>query len=219
MNLLLFGAPGSGKGTQAEFLKERFAIPQIATGDILRAERRAGSELGRRAQEYMDRGALVPDEVMIGIIQKRTAEPDCQNGFLLDGFPRTVPQAEALDAQMRAAGRSFDRVLYLHVPEEELVTRLSGRLTCPSCQRTYHVRFNPPTAEGHCNYDGSELFQRPDDTEEVSRQRVHVYLEQTVPVLDYYRGRGIVTDVDGARDIEDVREQIVAALVGAEAGG
>lgn len=219
MNLLLFGAPGSGKGTQADFLRQRFAIPQIATGDILRAERRAGSDLGRRAQEYMDSGGLVPDDVMIGIIRKRILEPDCEHGFVLDGFPRTVPQAEALDAQMRGLGRAFDRVLYLRVPGTELVARLSGRLTCPACQRTYHPRFNPPAVAGRCSVDGSELIERPDDTEAVAQERVAVYLDRTLPVLDYYRERGLVTEIDGEQDIDGVREQIVATLVGSEAGG
>jgi len=212
LKLLLFGAPGSGKGTQAEFLKARYGIPQISTGDILRAERRAGTELGRRAQEYMDKGLLVPDEIMIGIIRKRLREPDCERGFMFDGFPRTVPQAEALDAILAEMGRRFDRVLYLKAPPEELVARLAGRLTCPACGRTYHPVFNPPAAGNKCLLDGTELVQRTDDTEEVARERVNVYLTETLPVLDFYRARGLVTEIDAMASIEDVRTQIERAV-------
>ena len=212
MNLLIFGAPGSGKGTQAEFIKGRFEIPQIATGDILRSEKRRQTELGKKAQEYMDKGALVPDELVIAMLEKRLNEPDARAGFLLDGFPRTRTQAQALDRMMDAQGKRFDRALYLSVPLEKLVSRLSGRLTCPVDGRTYHPLFNPPRRDSICDVDGTELYQREDDTPETARKRIQVYLDDTLPVLDYYRGDGIVREVDGDRPIEDVRQAILEAL-------
>ena len=212
MNLLIFGAPGSGKGTQAEFIKERFGIPQIATGDILRAERRAGTELGRQAQEYMDAGRLVPDELVIAMLEKRLSQPDCGQGFLLDGFPRTVLQAEALDRMMAELERTFDRAIYLKVPLDKLVERLSGRLTCPKCGRTYHPQNNPPREDGRCDADGEALYQREDDTPETARTRIEVYLRDTLPVLEHYRRRSIVREVDGDQAIADVRRDLLAAV-------
>ena len=212
MNLLIFGAPGSGKGTQAEFIRERFQIPQIATGDILRAEKRRQTELGLQAQQYMDAGKLVPDDLVIAMLEKRLAQPDCRAGFLLDGFPRTRPQAEALDRMMRSHQRRFDRALYLSVPLERLVERLSGRWTCPECGRTYHMKFNPPATDSTCDFDGHALYQREDDTPETARTRIQVYLDDTLPVLDHYRGDGIVREVDGDRAIEEVRQAILDAL-------
>lgn len=212
MNLLIFGAPGSGKGTQAEFIKNRFRVPQVATGDILRSEKRRQTELGLKAQEYMDSGKLVPDELVIAMLEKRLAEPDCADGFLLDGFPRTRPQAEALDRMMASHARRFDRALYLAVPLEKLVERLSGRWTCPECGRTYHLKFNPPADDTKCDFDGHELYQREDDTPGTARTRIQVYLDDTLPVLDHYRGDGIVREVDGDRPIEEVRRAILEAL-------
>lgn len=212
MNLLIFGAPGSGKGTQAEFIKERFRIPQIATGDILRAEKRDQTDLGKQAQQFMDRGELVPDDLVIAMLEKRLEAPDCREGFLLDGFPRTRPQAEALDSMMTQLGRGFDRALYLAVPLEKLVGRLSGRLTCPSCGRTYHPVNNPPRSDSVCDADGTALYQREDDTPETARRRIEVYLRDTVPVLDHYRGAGIVREIDADRAIEAVRQSILDAL-------
>lgn len=212
MNLLIFGAPGSGKGTQAEFVKERLHIPQIATGDILRAERRAGTELGKKAQEYMDAGNLVPDDLVIAMLENRLSQPDCQRGFLLDGFPRTRPQAEALDRMMGELGKSFDRALYLAVPLEHLVERLSGRLTCPQCGRTYHPRNNPPRDDSRCDADGHDLYQREDDTPETARNRIQVYLRDTLPVLEHYRHLGIVREIDGNQPIDSVKADILAAL-------
>ena len=212
MNLLIFGAPGSGKGTQAEFIKDRLRVPQIATGDILRAEKRQQTKLGRRAQEYMDRGDLVPDDLVIAMLEKRLGQPDCKDGFLLDGFPRTRPQAQALDRMMKALGKRFDRALYLSVPLEKLVERLSGRLTCPIDGRTYHPVHNPPKHDNVCDVDGHELYQREDDTPETARRRIQVYLDDTLPVLDYYRGEDIVREVDGDRPIEEVRKAILEAL-------
>lgn len=213
-DLLLYGPPGSGKGTQAEFLRERFSIPQVATGDILRAEVGTGSDLGRRAKEIMDRGDLVPDEIMIGIIRKRLAEPDCADGFILDGFPRTIPQAEALDGVMGELGREFDRIFYLKVDVDELVARLGDRWLCPACGRTYSARANPPAEGNRCRVDGAELIQRDDDKPDAARRRIEVYLRDTLPVLDYYRPRGLVTEIDGKGGIEDIRRRILAALNG-----
>jgi adenylate kinase len=212
MNLLLFGAPGSGKGTQAEFLKQRYGIPQISTGDMFRAETSKGSELGRRAKEIMDRGELVPDDVTVAIVRARLQEPDCRRGFILDGFPRTIPQAEALDEVMRELHRSLDRALYLVAPAEALIQRLTGRLVCPVCGRTYHRVFNPPPPGDVCAVDGAKLIQRSDDTEEAARKRVEVYLRDTVPVIDYYRRKGLVTEVDALESIDGVRAQIEKAL-------
>jgi adenylate kinase len=212
LNLLIFGAPGSGKGTQAEFIKQRFGIPQIATGDILRAEKRDRTELGRKAQEYMDRGALVPDGLVIAMLEKRLSQPDTGAGFLLDGFPRTRPQAEALDRMMAQLGRRFDRALYLAVPLEKLVSRLSGRLTCPKDGRTYHPLFNPPRVPGVCDACGTELYQREDDTPETARKRIEVYLHDTLPVLEHYRRDGIVREIGADRSIDEVRHAILRAL-------
>jgi adenylate kinase len=185
---------------------------------MLRSERRAGTPLGKKVQEYLDRGQLVPDDVMVGVIRNRLEQPDTGNGFLLDGFPRTVAQADALDEMLGGLGRRIDRVIYLKVPEAELVRRLSGRLSCPTCNRTYHIAFNPPRQDRRCNFDGTELFQRPDDQEQVARDRVQVYLRDTVPVLEYYRRDGLVAEVDGTAGIDEVRDQIIAALDGAVGG-
>jgi adenylate kinase len=206
MNLLLYGAPGSGKGTQANMLRERFGIPHIATGDMLRAEIAAGTELGRKAQPILAAGKYVSDEIMIGIVRSRLTKPDCKPGFIMDGFPRTVPQAEALDDLMRALGKRFDRVIYLRVPIEELLHRLSGRLVCPQCQRTY-----PPGTKA-CAADGNELIQREDDKPEAVRPRIEIYLEKTVPVLDHYRGEGLVSEIDGRGTIEEISRQVLAAV-------
>lgn len=212
MNVLLFGAPGSGKGTQAEFLKERYRIPQISTGEMFRAEVAGGTELGRRVDEIMKSGQLVPDDLTIEIVRKRLAEPDTEPGSIFDGFPRTIPQAEALDRVMQERGRHFDRALYLVAPEKDLAERLSGRLTCPRCGRTYHPKFNPPPVPGVCPIDGTALVQRPDDNEETARTRVSVYLRDTMPVIEYYRRQGLVKEVDALRPISDVKEAIQKAL-------
>lgn len=212
MNLLLFGAPGSGKGTQAEFLKEKYGIPQISTGDMFRAEAAKGTELGQRVDAIMKAGDLVPDDLTIAIVRRRLTEPDTERGTIFDGFPRTIPQAEALDQVMREQGRHFDRALYLVAPEEELIARLAGRLTCPKCGRTFHPKFNPPPVPGICPFDGSQLIQRKDDNEETARARVQVYLRDTMPVVDYYRRQGLVREVDALRSIEEVRADIEKAL-------
>lgn len=209
---MLYGAPGSGKGTQADVLCERFSIPHIATGDILRAEVRSGSELGRRAKAIMDSGALVPDEVVIDIVRARLQQPDCAAGFVLDGFPRTLPQAEGLDRVLLDLGRSIDRIIYLRVGQDELVARLADRWICPTCGRTYSLRENPPAEGMTCAEDGTKLIQRDDDKPEAVRKRIQVYEEETLPVLDHYRPTGLVREVDGVGEVADVTARILHAL-------
>jgi adenylate kinase len=206
MNLLLYGAPGSGKGTQANMLRTRFGIPHIATGDMLRAEIASGTELGRQAQPILARGQYVPDDIMIGMIRNRLCEPDCSAGFIIDGFPRTVPQAEALDVLMNELERRLDRVLYLRVEMKELLQRLSGRLVCPRCQRTY------PPGTVACASDGTALVQREDDKVEAVKPRIEIYLSKTVPVLDHYRGTGIVSEIDGRGTIEEITGRVLSAI-------
>ena len=206
MNLLLYGAPGSGKGTQANMLRSRFGIPHIATGDMLRAEIERGTDLGRQAQPLLAAGGYVPDDIMIGMIRDRLRQPDCAKGFILDGFPRTIPQAEALDVLMQELGRTFDRVLYLRVETPELLRRLSGRLVCPACQRTY-----PPGAE-KCIADGTELAQREDDKKEAVQPRIEIYLKKTIPVLDHYRSEDLVSEIDGRGSIDDISSQVLSAI-------
>lgn len=206
MNLLLYGAPGSGKGTQANMLVDHFGIPHIASGDMLRAEIQAGTPLGRKAQPILAAGQYVSDEIMIGMIRNRLRQPDCDRGFIMDGFPRTVPQAEALDTLMGELGRRFDRVLYLKVDTDELLRRLSGRLVCPQCQRTY------PPATAECLSDGSPLVQREDDKAEAVRPRIDIYLQKTIPVLDHYRGEGLVSEIDGMGTIDSISRHVLAAI-------
>ena len=206
MNLLLYGAPGSGKGTQANMLRSHFGIPHIATGDMLRAEITAGTPLGHKAQPILAAGHYVSDDIMIGMIRNRLRQPDCQRGFIIDGFPRTIPQAEALDTLMNELGRHFDRVLYLKVDLDELLQRLSGRLVCPQCQRTY------PPRTALCAADGSELVQREDDKAEAVKPRIEVYLEKTIPVLDHYRVEGLVSEIAGMGTIDDISRQVLAAV-------
>jgi adenylate kinase len=211
MNLLLFGPPASGKGTQADMLIERLGITPIATGNILRAELAQGTALGVKARAYMQRGELVPDSVMIDIIRDRLRRPDRRDGFLLDGFSRTVPQAEALDSLMGELGISLDRVLFLNVPVEDLVRRISGRLTCTSCGRTYFFDPGQPRPE-NCEADGMFLAVREDDRPETARRRIAVYLRETLPVLDFYRHEGLVAEVDGRGPVEEVAGRLLRAL-------
>ena len=206
MNLLLYGAPGSGKGTQANMLRSRYGIPHIATGDMLRAEIAAGTPLGREAQPILAAGHYVSDDIMIGIIRSRLRQPDCAGGFIIDGFPRTVPQAQALDVLMSELRRRFDRVLYLKVDTALLLQRLAGRMVCPACQRTY------PPATAICAADGSALSQREDDKAEAVRPRIEIYLEKTVPVLEHYRGEGLVSEIDGRGTIEEITARVLAAI-------
>jgi len=206
MNLLLYGAPGSGKGTQANMLRSRFGIPHIATGDMLRAEIAARTALGLPAQPILAAGQYVPDDIMIGMIRNRLREPDSTGGFIIDGFPRTVPQAEALDVLIRELNRQLDRVLYLKVEMAELLERLSGRLVCPTCQRTY-----PPNTAA-CAVDGTSLVQREDDKAEAVRPRIEIYLTKTVPVLEHYRGAGIVSEIDGRGTIDQITGRVLNAI-------
>jgi adenylate kinase len=206
VNLLLYGAPGSGKGTQANMLRSRFGIPHIATGDMLRAEIQRGTPLGQKAQPILAAGGYVPDGIMIAMIRERLREPDCANGFVLDGFPRTIPQAEALDILMLELSKRFDRVLYLRVEMAELLRRLSGRLTCPACQRTY------PPGTDRCKVDASELIQREDDKIEAVKPRIEIYLSKTIPVLDHYRGDDLVSEIDGRGTIDQISSQVLTAI-------
>ena len=206
MNLLLYGAPGSGKGTQANMLRSRYGIPHIATGDMLRAEIASGTPLGRQAQPILAAGQYVSDEIMIGIIRNRLRQPDCAGGFIIDGFPRTIPQAEALDVLMSELGRHFHRVLYLKVDTALLLMRLAGRMVCPACQRTY------PPATAACAADGTPLAQREDDKAEAVRPRIEIYLEKTIPVLEHYRGEGLVSEIDGRGTIEEITQRVLAAI-------
>ena len=212
MRMILLGPPGAGKGTQAKMLIERMGIPQISTGDILRAAVKEGTELGKVAKGHMDGGGLVPDEVVIGIIRERIAQSDCAGGYILDGFPRTIGQAEALDAMLSEMGSSIDAVVSLTADEEELVRRLTGRRTCRQCGFGYHIDSKPSKAEGVCDECGGELYQRDDDSEGPIRNRLSVYREQTTPLTDYYRGKGSLREVDGLGPINEVQERILKAL-------
>ena len=216
LDLVLLGPVGAGKGTQARRIAERYRVPHVASGDLLRSHRAQNTPLGQTAAEYMDRGALVPDDLVISMIIDRMRQPDANHGILLDGFPRTVAQARALDKELEAEGRSLKLALYLEVPFEVLVERAAGRWTCRTCQATYNYRVNPPRKPGVCDIDGGELYQREDDRPEVVSERIKVYLRDTVPVVDYYRDRGILREVDGTRDIEgvagDIQRQLKATV-------
>jgi adenylate kinase len=209
VNLALFGAPGSGKGTQAVFLSEHFEIPQVATGDLFRREAAENTELGRKAKRFMDRGELVPDEITLELFRKRLSEPDSRRGVLLDGFPRTVAQAEALDRILSDLGRRLDHVIFMRVPEDVLVARLAGRLICPVCGATYHRQMNVPKRDMLCDRDGTRLVARDDDKPETARRRIAVYHEQSLAVLDHYRRLGVVAEVDGDGPIQEVRRRIL----------
>jgi adenylate kinase len=214
MNLILLGGPGAGKGTQAKKLIDKYGIPQISTGDILRAAVKEGTEMGRKAKEYMDAGKLVPDTVVIGIIKDRLAQPDCKKGFILDGFPRTVPQAEALDKVLASLDSKIDHVVSIDVDEEALVARLTGRRTCKSaaCGQMYHVKFTPPKKDQVCDKCGSELYQRDDDNETTVRSRLATYNQATKPLIEYYSKKGLVRPIAGVGSIEDIFNKIVAIL-------
>jgi len=214
MNLIFLGPPGSGKGTQAKMLVDKYGIPQISTGDILREAVKEGTPLGKEAKKYMDEGKLVPDEVVVGIVRERLKEPDCTKGFILDGFPRTIPQAEALDKTLEEMGKGIDHVLSLEVDKEELVRRLSGRRTCKKCGAMYHIIFDPPKKDGICDRCGGELYQRDDDKEETIRERLRVYEEQTAPLIEYYRKKGLLRPIDGVGKIEEIFARITEAIEG-----
>lgn len=210
MRVIILGPPGAGKGTQAAFLSQELELAHIASGDLFRQAQERGDELGAIAKSYMEKGLLVPDEVVIKMILERIAAPDCSQGFILDGFPRTLEQARALDQAL--AGDGIDKVLYIEVSDEELIRRLSGRWLCRNCQAPYHTITNPPRSPGRCDLCGGELYQRPDDTEETVRKRIEVYMAQTRPLIDYYAKVGKLIEVDGGRGIDAVRGDLLAAL-------
>ncbi|MDR5693943.1 MAG: adenylate kinase [Armatimonadota bacterium] len=209
MNLIFLGPPGAGKGTQARLLQARRGIPQISTGDILREAIARGSELGRKAKEYVERGNLVPDEVMVEIIAERLAQPDAQEGFVLDGFPRTVAQARSLEELLARQGRRITAVIYFHLPEEKIVQRLSGRLICTRCGAIYHVDHHPPRQLGRCDICGGPLYQRDDDRPEVVRRRLQVYRQETEPLVEFYKERGLLFLVDASQGVEALHQTIL----------
>jgi len=212
MRLVFLGPPGAGKGTQVKMLSKMLNIPSMSTGDVLRAEVASGSELGRLAKSYMERGELVPDDVVIRIVEKWLREGNAKRGFILDGFPRNLRQARELDEILRREGAELTAAIYLDVPEDEIVKRLSGRLSCRRCGTVYHMQFNPPKEDLKCDACGGDLYQREDDREEVVRQRFRVYVESTRPVLDYYRSTGKLLVIDGLGAIDDVNKRIVEGL-------
>lgn len=214
MRLIFLGPPGAGKGTQAKMLIEKYGIPQISTGDILRAAVKEGTPLGKKAKEYMDAGKLVTDDIVIGIMEDRLKQDDCKKGFILDGFPRTVAQAEALDKMLQNLNMPLDKVLALIVPDEELLKRLTGRRTCKSCNQMYHIEFDPPRKDGVCDKCGGELYQRQDDNEETIKNRLAVYHSQTAPLLDFYSKKGILYKIDGVKAPEEIFKDIVRILEG-----
>ncbi|HEU4965578.1 MAG TPA: adenylate kinase [Bacilli bacterium] len=216
MQVIFMGLPGAGKGTQAERIVSEFGIPHVSTGDMFRAAIAEETPLGLKAKSFMDQGQLVPDEVTIGIVRERLQKPDAQKGFLLDGFPRTLAQAEALDTMLEGLGRKIDVVINLHVDKELLMPRLTGRRICKSCGATYHVMFNPPAVEGKCDKCGGDLYQRSDDTEDVVATRLDVNIKQSEPILAYYEAKDLLKTLDGEKAIEDVYSDIASILRGVE---
>ena len=212
MKLILLGAPGAGKGTQAEVICKHLGIPAISTGNILREALKSGTEMGLKAKAFMDAGQLVPDEIVIGIIKDRLAEEDCKNGFILDGFPRTIPQAEVLEEALTKLGDRIDYAINVEVPDENIVKRMGGRRACVNCGATYHIEHVPPKKEGICDNCGSELILRDDDKPETVKNRLSVYHKQTQPLIDFYNGKGVLRTVDGTVDMKDVFNAIVAIL-------
>ncbi|TDL98504.1 adenylate kinase [Macrococcus brunensis] len=212
MNIILMGLPGAGKGTQASEIIKKYPIPHISTGDMFRAAIKNGTPLGNEAKSFMDKGELVPDEVTIGIVKERLAEEDAKKGFLLDGFPRTVEQAAALNTMLEESGRKIEAVINIEVQEEELMNRLTGRRICETCGTTYHLVFNPPKVEGICDLDGGKLYQREDDNPETVANRLSVNIKQTKPLLDFYSEQGILKNIDGSREIQDVTADVEGIL-------
>ena len=212
MLIVLLGPPGAGKGTQAERLVKQYNLAYIATGDILRAAVKGGTPLGLQARGYMEQGQLLPDEIVVGIVQERLGNPDCAAGAILDGFPRTVFQARALDRVLEARGMSLDRVIQIDVDEEELITRLTGRRVCRECAATYHIKFNPPRVRNVCDRCGGELYQREDDSLSTVQERLLVYKKETAPLIEYYLDAGLINVINGNEEIEQIYAKISAAL-------
>ena len=212
MKIIMLGAPGAGKGTQAKKIAAEYKIPHISTGDIFRANIKNNTELGQKAKAYMDKGELVPDELTLDLIMDRFKQPDCENGYVLDGFPRTIPQAEALDRALAEMGQKIDYAIDVEVPDENIVNRMSGRRACVDCGATYHIEFNPSKEEGVCDICKGDLYQRADDNEETVSKRIQVYLDETKPLADYYSKVGIIADIDGQQSIDKVFNDIVSAL-------
>ncbi|WP_448383268.1 adenylate kinase [Desulfosoma sp.] len=212
MNIILLGPPGAGKGTQAKRMIERYGIPQISTGDMLRAALKAGTPLGLEAKKYMDKGALVPDEVVVGLVRERIQEDDCRKGYMLDGFPRNVSQAETLDGMLKELGQKIDHVVCIDVPDQELIQRLTGRRTCRECGAGFHVMFDPPKKDGVCDKCGGQLYQRDDDNEATVTSRLKVYADQTKPLIEYYEKQGKLRKIDGMGSIDEIFERIKAVL-------
>ena len=212
MKIIMLGAPGAGKGTQAKKIAEKYAIPHISTGDIFRANIKNGTELGKKAKEFMDKGQLVPDELTVEILLDRVANDDCKNGYVLDGFPRTIPQADVLDKELTKLGDKVDFAINVDVPDENIVRRMSGRRACLKCGATYHIEHIPPKKEGICDTCGSELVQRDDDKPETVQNRLKVYHEQTQPLIEYYGKKDILKNVDGTKDMQEVFTDIVNIL-------
>lgn len=212
MKIIMLGAPGAGKGTQAKMIADRYSVPHISTGDIFRANIKNNTELGQEAKKYMDQGLLVPDELTVKILLDRVAAEDCKNGYVLDGFPRTIPQAEVLNHALTELGEKVDFAIDVDVPDENIINRMSGRRACLSCGATYHIVHIPPKTEGVCDRCGSELILRDDDKAETVKNRLQVYHEQTQPLIDYYTEQGVLRTVDGTKDMKDVFEEIVNIL-------
>lgn len=212
MKIIMLGAPGAGKGTQAKMIAAKYGIPHISTGDIFRANIKNGTELGAKAKEYMDKGLLVPDELVVDLVIDRFKEADCEKGYVLDGFPRTIPQAEALDKALTAIGENVDYAINVEVPDDNIVNRMGGRRACVGCGATYHIVYSPTKEEGKCDTCGGELIIRDDDKPETVQNRLFVYHEQTQPLIDYYTNKGIIAEVDGTVDMNDVFNAIVNIL-------
>jgi len=212
MNIILIGPPGAGKGTQAKRMTERLGVLQISTGDMFRAAVKEGTPMGLKAKTCMDKGELVPDDVVIGVVDERLQKPDCKPGFILDGFPRTLDQAKALDELLDKMNSKLDHVVVIEVPDDNLVGRLTGRRTCRGCGYMHHITFDPPKKEGVCDKCGSELYQRDDDQEETIRERLTTYHSQTSPLIDYYSQKGIVRKIDGTKNMQEVQDAVKAAI-------
>ena len=212
MKIVILGAPGAGKGTQASKISDKYKIPHISTGEILRDNIKNETELGKTAKGYMDKGSLVPDEIVLDVIVDRLEESDCENGYVLDGFPRTIVQAKALDEMLAAAGNKLERIIDVNVPDSSIVDRMSGRRVCPNCGATYHLVSKPPKEEGICDECGSKLELRDDDAEETVMKRLKIYHDQTEPLIEYYSSKNILSRVDGTKDIDQVFDEIVGIL-------